>query len=90
MRVVQFFLVTLIVGIPKARAIDGAVGAGGVRQFLKTHCLRCHGEEKQKGKLALHQVDFDFTRQTPVNCGSGAGAVDGRGYAAAGRRAAAQ
>ena len=62
MRVVQVFLVTLIVGIPKARAIDGAVGTDGVRQFLKTHCLRCHGEEKQKGKLALHQVDFDFTR----------------------------
>ena len=62
MRVVQVFLVTLIVGIPKARAIDGAVGADGVRQFLKNHCIRCHGEEKQKGKLALHQVDFDFTR----------------------------
>ena len=37
MRVVQVFLVTLIVGIPKARAIDGAVGTDGVRQFLKTH-----------------------------------------------------
>ena len=62
MRVVQVFLVTLIVGIPKARAIDGAVGADGVRQFLKNHCIRCHGEEKQKGKLALHDVSFNFAK----------------------------
>ncbi|MBC8326429.1 MAG: DUF1588 domain-containing protein [Verrucomicrobia subdivision 3 bacterium] len=32
------------------------------KQFLETHCIRCHGEEKQKGKLALHEVSFDFTQ----------------------------
>ena len=62
MRVVQVFLVTLMAGIPNARAIDGAVGVDGVRQFLKAHCIRCHGEEKPKGKLVLHQVGFDFTQ----------------------------
>ena len=49
MRVVQVFLVTLIVGVPNARAIDGAVETDGVQRFLKTHCIRCHGEEKQEG-----------------------------------------
>ena len=33
-----------------------------VKHFLKTHCIRCHGEEKQKGKLALHEVSFDFAK----------------------------
>ncbi|MDE2681518.1 MAG: DUF1588 domain-containing protein [Verrucomicrobiota bacterium] len=32
------------------------------KQFLKTHCIHCHGEKKQKGKLALHEVSFDFTK----------------------------
>ena len=32
------------------------------KQFLKTHCIHCHGENKQKGKLALHEVSFDFTK----------------------------
>ena len=31
-----------------------------VRAFLESHCIRCHGSEKQKGKLALHEVAFDF------------------------------
>ena len=32
------------------------------KQFLKTHCIHCHGEKKQKGKLVLHEVSFDFTK----------------------------
>lgn len=32
-----------------------------VKPFLEAHCIRCHGAEKQKGKLALHEVSFDYT-----------------------------
>jgi len=28
-----------------------------VRPFLAQHCVKCHGEQKQAGKLALHQLD---------------------------------
>ena len=28
--------------------------------FLSKHCIRCHGEEKQKGKLRLDNLPPDF------------------------------
>ncbi|HXG13298.1 MAG TPA: DUF1588 domain-containing protein [Gemmataceae bacterium] len=28
-----------------------------VEPFFKQHCLKCHGPDKQKGKLALHSID---------------------------------
>lgn len=28
-----------------------------VRPFFEEHCVRCHGEEKQKAKFALHDID---------------------------------
>ena len=28
-----------------------------VAPFFKTHCVKCHGPEKQKGKVTLHNVD---------------------------------
>ena len=43
----------------------GMQAAGAERmakQFLASHCFRCHGEEKQKGKVALHEVSFDFSK----------------------------
>ena len=33
-----------------------------LKPFLQQNCIRCHGEKKQKGKLALHEVSFDFTK----------------------------
>ena len=33
-----------------------------LKPFLKQNCIRCHGEKKQKGKLALHEVPLDFTK----------------------------
>ena len=35
---------------------------GFAKQFLESHCIRCHGEGKQKGKLALHNVSFNFAK----------------------------
>ena len=31
-----------------------------LKPFLTQNCIRCHGEKKQKGKLALHEVPIDF------------------------------
>ena len=31
-----------------------------IKPFLKKNCIRCHGEKKQKGKLALHDAPVDF------------------------------
>tara|TARA_B110000438_G_scaffold80799_1_gene80737 strand:+ start:53 stop:2365 length:2313 start_codon:yes stop_codon:yes gene_type:complete len=42
--------------------IQAAEAEGMAKQFLKTHCVHCHGEKKQKGKLVLHEVSFDFTK----------------------------
>ena len=33
-----------------------------LKPFLKKNCIRCHGEKKQKGKLALHEAPFDFAK----------------------------
>jgi hypothetical protein len=33
-----------------------------LKPFLKQNCIRCHGEKKQKGKLALHEAPFDFAK----------------------------
>lgn len=42
--------------------VRGEVALGPeIRSFLSTHCISCHGEKKQKGKVTLHQLDADFT-----------------------------
>ena len=41
---------------------DGAFGMEGeakAHRFIKTHCIRCHGEETQEAKVALHEASFD-------------------------------
>ena len=42
--------------------MQAAEAEGIAKQFLESHCIRCHGEEKQKGKLALHDVSFNFAK----------------------------
>ena len=42
--------------------MQAAEAEGFAKQFLESHCTRCHGEEKQKGKLALHNVSFIFAK----------------------------
>jgi mono/diheme cytochrome c family protein len=32
-----------------------------VAPFLKTHCLRCHGETKPKGEFRVDNLARDFT-----------------------------
>ncbi|WP_254509797.1 DUF1592 domain-containing protein [Anatilimnocola floriformis] len=33
-----------------------------LQQFLKSHCVACHGPEKQEGKLRLDTLSTDFTQ----------------------------
>jgi len=37
-----------------------------VKPYLETHCIRCHGAKKQKGKLTLHKVADDFTAEASL------------------------
>ncbi|NBV23108.1 MAG: DUF1588 domain-containing protein [Proteobacteria bacterium] len=52
-----------------ARLACGAAEPGAlrfetdVRPFLTQHCVKCHGERKQAGKLALHQLDGSLTSE---------------------------
>jgi hypothetical protein len=37
-----------------------SLAAESFEGFLKTHCLRCHGPEKEKGDLRINQLSRDF------------------------------
>ena len=47
--------------MPEARASDPADFAKEVKPFLAHHCLRCHGESKQKGELRIDGLPTDFS-----------------------------
>ncbi len=36
----------------------------GITSFLKQHCIRCHGKEKQEGKAAFHQLRLTSDLET--------------------------
>ncbi|MEI6536423.1 MAG: c-type cytochrome domain-containing protein, partial [Verrucomicrobiaceae bacterium] len=38
----------------------------GVRPILEKNCVSCHGPEKKKGKLTLHDIGHDFTDSSSV------------------------
>ncbi|RYD73743.1 MAG: DUF1587 domain-containing protein, partial [Verrucomicrobiaceae bacterium] len=66
MRLVSLFLLVLLPCLPVAGAeapsvSPDAVGFTKVAQpFLKEHCIRCHGPEKQKGELRLDTLANNF------------------------------
>lgn len=49
-------LVGLVLLTGRATASEPDTYQGTVLPFLKQHCVKCHGPKKQKGKLALHDV----------------------------------
>ena len=57
---VGMLLVTLAV-FPCALANDSDGFAKITRPFLKEHCTKCHGPDKQKGKLRLDTLANDFS-----------------------------
>jgi len=56
-RVLIFFVLSLSFGFTMP---SNGAESDHVSHFLESHCIRCHGEEKQKGKLTLHKAPFDF------------------------------
>ena len=59
------WVLAFVAGILSWETASAAAPAGFdqvLKPFLKQNCIRCHGEKKQKGKLALHEVSFDFTK----------------------------
>ena len=53
----QFALLLFTASLGLAGAVRGAEP---FEAFLKAHCLRCHGPEKQKGDLRIDQLSRDF------------------------------
>ena len=59
-RAVAAILIVAFFGIGQLRADPPSVRIsfdGDVKPFLTKHCIKCHGEKKQKGKLAFHRLD---------------------------------
>ena len=52
----------LALGFTSGDAAIGRERDASISRFVKSHCIRCHGEETQEGKLALHRATFDFTK----------------------------
>ncbi|MFT5468425.1 MAG: hypothetical protein ACI8UO_003534, partial [Verrucomicrobiales bacterium] len=50
-----------------AFAPQGLHADEAIKPFLEAHCIRCHGADKQKGKLALHEASFDFAKAETSN-----------------------
>ena len=42
-------------------AVEPAIFTAEIRPFIEHHCVKCHGPEKQKGKLRLDTLPPDFT-----------------------------
>jgi len=43
-----------------------ANGEKAIRTFFGNYCVRCHGEERQKGDMRLNQLDYGITDHTSV------------------------
>ncbi len=60
----RWILLSLIVLMPPAGAVESPERALGfttqVQPFLKEHCVKCHGPDKQKGRLRLDTLTSDF------------------------------
>ena len=60
MRPVIIFVGAIVLSARPAMAAEPTALHPGIRAVLDTHCIKCHGEEKKKGKVALHEIDADF------------------------------
>ena len=59
LRVIQPLFPLLSVGLVLTGAVTGAE-LEPFEAFLKTHCLSCHGPEKEKGNLRIDELSRDF------------------------------
>ena len=64
-RIRTIWLLAIAVQFPLVLSAKAAAPSGfeqKIKPFLKENCIRCHGEKKKKGKLALHKVSVDFSK----------------------------
>ena len=64
-RIRTIWFLAIAVHLPSVLSAKAAVPSGfeqKIKPFLKENCIRCHGEKKKKGKLALHEVSVDFAK----------------------------
>ncbi len=54
---IAFFVSALFTCSAVAHAQENTLAA-----FVKTHCVKCHGADKQNGKLRLDTLDFDVAK----------------------------
>ena len=64
-RIRTIWFLAIAVHLPSVLSAKAAAPSGfeqKIKPFLKENCIRCHGEKKKKGKLALHEVSVDFAK----------------------------
>ena len=52
----SIYLLIAPIAVSVANAKEPLAFEPSVHQFLQTSCISCHGEEKQKGDRAFHQL----------------------------------
>jgi hypothetical protein len=53
-----FSLAVCSMGLTRVAEAEVSAGSRGIAtSFFAEHCVECHGEKKQKGKIALHDLD---------------------------------
>lgn len=62
-RKVSTWILAIAILLPSTFSASAVTPSGFdelIKPFLKENCIRCHGKEKQKGKLTLHDAQVDF------------------------------
>ena len=56
------FVALLAAGAPPALRADEPIAFEKVAPLFQTHCYKCHGVDKAKGKLRIDKLDADFLK----------------------------
>ncbi|HIM29068.1 MAG TPA: DUF1592 domain-containing protein, partial [Planctomycetes bacterium] len=60
---IQFFVAFSLLDVATVHLVNGADFKTTIEPFLKSHCVRCHGLEKQQGDRRFDRLSLDFTNQ---------------------------
>ena len=55
--------IPLIIPVLFAPSLFANEGSDSTKAFFKDNCIRCHGPDKAKGKVALHTLDYGFSEK---------------------------
>ena len=51
----------LLAALSSIGALDAQTYEKTVAPFFESHCIRCHGPKKSKGRLTVHTLEKDLT-----------------------------